>query len=246
MYAKYNECPTVDVFINAFDWSNLYIYTFETIGGNKVEYYGAFPGKHVGFSDSSLFFNGNNKLQKVAVPYTVLANAQFIYSDGTSSHQSSDMNVVSNAYYWHDGSSWTYDSANYAAAAAYVYDLNVERLQVAATSKVKEYSICGLNAKKWVDRYDDEDMSSTAQGYIDAASIWTYANKESSGADTRVTYSEILITLRSRYALYSSSNLFGGEEDSASMVTIVAVSILSAFGITSFFIFQKKKKLNIK
>lgn len=245
IYAKYEATSTVDLYVDAYDWPDLYVYTYEVVGNVKQEFNGTYPGTKVTITDTWLQFNGG-MLMKVSVPYYNLANAKFIFNANTHDGQKSgDMTPVANAYYWYNGSAWASDSAHYASAAAYVYEFNVARLAVPSSEKVKQYSICGLNAKTWVDRYNN-NLTSTAQGYVNSASIWTYKDKESTGADTRVTFAEILVTLNSRYALYNNANLFGGDDSSTSTITIVAVFILSAVGITTFFVFQKKKKLNIK
>ncbi len=239
IYAKYEPVQNKSVYVDAYTWSNLYLYVYETVGGHLVEYNGIFPGAKITINDSNLRFN-NGMLQKIDVPYVTQANVRFIYSDGTNNNKSNDLSLTEGAYYWHNGTAWVTDSTHYASAAAFVYDLNSTRLQVTASGSIKAYSICGLTAKTWVDRYDG--LNETAKGYVDAATMFTYRNASSTGADETVTFASVMTTLRSRYSMPLSSNIVLSNNKTSSAVIIIVVSVIGVASVGAFFLFLRKRK----
>ena len=240
IYAKYDPVTTVDAFIDVYDWSAIYLYTFETVGGENVEYYGSFPGKQISLSDSGLTFRGGH-MQKVSLPYSTLANAGFIYSDGTDNNKSTDQTLTANAYYYHNGSAWTKDSSDIASAASFVWDLNVARLAVTPSGSTKAFSICGLSAQTWVNRYSG--LTSAAKALVDAATIFTYKDAESTGADTTVTYAKVMeeLTKRAGASGTSISYLFGNGDSTQATVIIVTVTALAALAVGGYFLLKKKR-----
>ena len=241
-----SSCPdapfSVDVYVCAYDWANLYVYTYETISGGEFRKNGDFPGKQVAFTDTNLQFNGANRLQKITVPYSNISNVRFQISDGTDSHKSAgDLTLTAGAYYYYHDSAWSGVSGDMAAAAAFVEGLNTERLSVAASEKVKQYSICGLSASKWVGLYND--LSEDAKDIVDAASIWTYTNKNSGGADKRVTFAEVMAELADRNARGVGGALTANVLDNNSGFVVGAgIAVLAALLLGSLFFVTKKKR----
>ena len=215
----------------------MYFHVYDDI----CDYYGGWPGYYTGFSDSNLKFNGG-KIQKFSFPIISGKNTKFIYNDN-GSHQSDSLTPTNNAYYWHNGSAWVAETGDRASAAAFVWDLNEARLAVSAGGGVKDYSICGLTPSTWVSRYNA--LSSTARGYVDSATIYTYKNSSSSGADTTVTFSEVMGQLSSMLNGSNSSKLLGQGltgENSATIAIIVIISMVSAGAIGGYFFIRKRKE----
>ena len=124
-----------------------------------------------------------------------------------------------------------------------MWDLNAARLNVPAGGDVKAYSICGLDASTWVGRYNG--LHANAKGYVKTATIYTYKDKDSSGADTTVTFQAIMNELSDRAgtALNGSfANL--STESSTTATTVMATVIVSIIAISTAagFLFLKKKK----
>lgn len=235
----HNSVKTATVYLDVFDWSNLYVYTFEYIGSKKIETNGAWPGTSVLIKDGNLKFN-NGKLQKATFEYVNSSKAQFIFHDNTSSNKSSDMAYTEGSYYWHNGSAWTKDATR-GQAAAFVYDLNSTRLGVTASGNVKAFSICGLTPSTWVNRYNA--LSSTAKSYVDSATMYTYKNQSSSGADTTVTFAEVMSQLSSMVSGNNSSKLLSQNliEDN-NLWIIIVISLLSVSAISGFFFIKKRQE----
>lgn len=238
----HNNVKTATVYVDVFDWGTLNIYTFEKVGSKEIYLNGSWPGTNVSINDTNLKFNGG-MLQKVTFEYVNSSKSKFIFNDG-GSHQSGDMSYVEGDYYWHDGTSWKSDST-YGAAAAFVYDLNAARLAVPSSGSVKQYSICGLDAKTWVDRYDGLASVSGAQALVNAATMYTYKDQSSSGADTTVSFAEVISELRKN--AYPSSTriaLLGGlsSESGLSTIIIISISAVCLAAVGGYFLFRKKKE----
>ncbi len=235
----HNDVKTATVYVDAFDWGALNVYTFEKIGSKEIYLNGSWPGTSVSISDSNLKFNGG-MLQKVTFEYVNSSKSNFIFNDG-GSNQSGDMSYVEGNYYWHDGSSWRSDST-YGAAAAFVYDLNTARLAVPSSGSVKQYSICGLDAKTWVDRYDG--LTASAKTYVDSATIYTYKDTSSSGADTTVTFAEVINELRSVNSASANSRILSSiiGENGGTAIIIIVISSIALAAIGGYFLFRKKKE----
>ena len=244
LYAHYLPVTSKDVYVDAYGWGDVYVYSFETINGVKVEHNGSFPGERVGLNDYNLRFN-NGQLQKVPVKYAVSSNVKFIVSDGSNNplNKSADLSLTEGAYYWYHDSNWSGETGDRALAAAFVYDLNEERLKVSASGSIKEYSICGLDAKTWVDRYNG--LNATARGYINSASMFTYKDRNSSGADTTVTFAEVIGTLRERYNVTNGQRLevAPNSESTAGVVAATALVSVASVAAVGGFIFIRKKKI---
>ena len=150
------------------------------------------------------------------------------------------MAYTEGSYYWHNGSAWTKDATR-GQAAAFVYDLNSTRLGVTASGNVKAFSICGLTPSTWVNRYNA--LSSTAKSYVDSATMYTYKNQSSSGADTTVTFAEVMSQLSSMVSGNNSSKLLSQNliEDN-NLWIIIIISLLSVSAIGGFFFIKKRQE----
>ncbi len=234
-----NESATV--YLDWYNWSNVYVYTYETVNGETYEMNGPFPGAQIDPTDTGLTFNGG-KLQAVTIKAHELDNTHFLFSSGSDANKSDGMSIVNGAYYWHNGSAWILESGDRADAAAFVNDLNVARLAVARDDEndVKAYSICGLNASTWVSRYNSNDLSNTARGYIDAATIWTYKDSESSGADTTIAFSAIMNELSGRV---SGVNIVSHATSQSNVIATASVASIGAVSLAGFFFIRKKRLL---
>lgn len=237
----HNEVKTATVYVDAFDWGVLNIYTFEKIGSKEIYLNGGWPGTSLSINDSNLKFNGG-MLQKVTFEYVNSSKAMFIFNDG-GSNQSGDMNYVEGNYYWHDGSSWRSD-ATYGAAAAFVYDLNSTRLNVPQSGSVKQYSICGLTPSTWINRYNS--LNSTAKGYVNSATIYTYKDQSSTGADTTVTFLEVMNQLNSMNSSSVNSlrmiNFGIDVNNSGTSIAVITSIVIAALAVGGYFLLRKKKE----
>ncbi len=240
-YLADSDIKTATVYLDWFNWSNVYIYTFESINGTNYEMYGAFPGQQLSPTDANLIFN-SGKLQSATVKYYDINEVHFVYSIGSDENKSDNLNVTDGAYYWHNGTAWTLDSGDRADAAAFVNDLNVARLAVARDDEndVKAYSICGLNASTWVNRYNSNDLSNTARGYIDATTIWTYKDADSDGADTTIKFSAIINELNGRV---SSANVVTHATSQSNVIAATSVASIGLVSLGGFFFIRKKRLL---
>ena len=231
------DTSSVTVYVDGFDWSetNMYFHVYDDI----CDYYGGWPGYFTGYSDKNLTFNGG-RLQKFTFPIISGKNTKFQYNDNNG-HQSDSLTPVNNAYYWHNGSAWVSNTGDLASAAAFVWDLNTARLAVTASGSTKAYSICGLSASTWVSRYNS---LGTAKSYVDSASIYTYKDKNSSGADTTVTFAEVMEELSERASGGSSGSAHLGfsNEKNNSVAIIVIISLVSVTAIGGFFFIRKRRE----
>ena len=229
------DTSSVTIYVDGFDWSNMYFHVYDDI----CDYYGGWPGYQTGFKDSNLNFNGG-KLQSFTFPIISGKNTKFIYNDN-GSHQSDAFTPTNNSYYRHNGSAWVEETGDLATAAAFVWDLNTARMAVTASGSTKAYSICGLTASTWVSRYNS---LSTAKSYVDSATIFTYKNASSSGADTTVTFAEIMVELSSRASGGSSGSALLGftNENTQNITIIVIISLVSVTAIGGFFFIRKRRE----
>lgn len=245
-YSTIAGFKSATVYLDWFDWGNVYLYSFETISEVKYEPYGSFPGMRLTPTDSNLIFNGG-RLQAATVKYDTLANAKFIFSDGTNrdDHKSADSDLAAGHYYWNDKGAWKNEGGDLASAAAFVNDLNTARMAVAedGVNHIKAYSICGLNASTWVNRYND--LEDGVRTYVDAATIHTYADADSTGADADVAFADIMDTLSERASgggILSIDN--PGESKAAPVITIAVIAAIVGVGFVSF-VALRRKKINL-
>ena len=103
-------------------------------------------------------------------------------------------------------------------------------------------SICGLDAKYWVDRYDS--LSQEAQKRIDKADINTY-DPENNEETAHVTFSQIIDYLRTRYSETELiNNVLYGHSNNYSTIIIALIITVSLFGLSFVLVSKKRKSLS--
>lgn len=229
---SYKTDSTYTIYLDPFDWANLYIHVWNDYDLDT------WPGTKITINDTNLQFNGG---QLQAYTMTVPSGTKFIYNIGSSSNQSDTFTVTNNAYYWHNGSAWTQETGNLASAAKFVYEFNTARLAVAGSGNVKAFSICGLDYSTWYTRYNNLGGAKTN---VDSASIYTYKDKSSSGADTRVTFAEIMEYMRGEIGAGARFLPFNLADNNGGLPVVIVIASILVVGAASaaYFTIRRRKE----
>ena len=210
-------------------WDNVYAYTWN--GNNKA--LGDWPGTLISKADGVTYESLD--LYKLDLP--VGNNNMIIFNNGVG-QQTCNLSLVSGAYYgFNYVSSGDYQRGE---AANFVWNLNTSRL--GKTHEGLNNSFCGLDnsaIQELMETYDNLD--DTVKGYVDSASVYTYANITSTSADTSWTVYEIISMLQLRGNLINESN-FDPSNELDTTTSVIVVSSLLTFLMGSFFFIKKKKE----
>jgi hypothetical protein len=246
LYAKYTSFSTDSSNIGSLyfraptGWTACYVYTF---GANEGE--GAWPGKAISASDG-LNYQGSGIWK--ANYYKDSADTTVIFNDGKVSggivgtNQTSNLTIADGYYYTlTDSSTGDLDKGS---GAAVVYDINAARRAVAASGSIVVGSICGVDkatATTLVAEYDK--LNTTAKGYVDAATDYTY-----NGTDTTTSADIPMTSIVAQLRKISTSNsggavtLFNGNQNHDSTVVIVMITAATAIFTAGSLLLLKKKK----
>lgn len=244
LYAKYTTLTDRTVYFQTVTgWTDTYVYSF---GGTKQ--YGAWPGTKL-----TAVTNGVN-YQSLGGIFTVsfdksYSDTSFIFNDGNGgtkgTAQSYDLKIADKAFYWLAASDGSTGDADKGAAAKVVYDINVARKAVAASTGILAESICGISkatATTLVDEYDA--LNATAKGYADAATDYVY-DYPNTGSGNNVSIATIvgqLRTIANKPVTSPSSFVVDQMKDQSGL--IVAIVCLSLGLAGASFLLLKRKKHN--
>jgi len=194
LYAKYTTVSARAIYFKTAGWTDTYVYTF---GGDSE--YRAWPGTKIETTNitNGVAYHGEYGIVKVALTKN---DTKVIFSDGTGgtkgTAQTYDLSIVDGAYYWVDAANGSTGDADKGSGAKVVYDINEARRAVTASGSILEGSICGISpakAKSLLTEYDA--LNTTAKGYVDGATDFTYDSTNT--ADTvHVAYTGIIEQLR--------------------------------------------------
>lgn len=247
LYAKMTSCASTGyVYFGATGWTDVYAYSF-----GQSESLGAFPGTKVTTNADSVNFHDGTYQGLYRVPYYKdSGDSKIIFSnyDGTTKKsQTSNMKLVEGSYYWSGADADSTGDADKGIAAGVVYDIAGALSAVEASGEIAAKSVCGITksvATVLVNEYDALSANTTAQGYIDAATVYTY-NGSDKTTQADVTFSSLIAQLR-KIASASPAITTPFDTDSVSdpmnAGTIIGIIMIGALaGLSVLFIIRKKK-----
>ena len=230
------------------NWNNPSLYVWQGNGSSgDVKAFGDWPGLSLTNVDTGARFN-DAKLYKADIPYFNgngnYKDIKFIYHDkgDGGNNQSNDLiATASNLYYQHTQETGWVGDADLGKAADFMYGFNEARMNVQADSTVRNYSICGLDASKWVSDYNNLDISDSAKTILDNSTINTYTNYNNTTLKN-FTISEMMSYLTTLIPSGNESRHFDPSTGSDTTTIIAASSLLAVLGISFALISKKKKK----
>lgn len=242
-YQHDTELTSFDIYIDCHqnDWSSIYAYSYENYQDSEYKDLGDYWATQLNNDPNLRFGSDTHKLEKITVKAYYGENAHIMFHNQDDSNKCDIKGLENNMIVYHNGSEWTKTTDSKSEAAVFVFGLNKERLAVPSSGSIKQYSICGLSALKWVSAYDS--LSSDAKTIVNESSIYTYKDASSTGADTRVSYSDIIAQLRiMNNGTNSTDMILGNISDNTQTITCVTIiSIISILGCVGFFFYRKKK-----
>lgn len=241
LYAKYTTVTARTIYFKTAGWTTTKVYTF---GGDRE--YGAWPGTATTASDvtDGVAYQGKYGIIKVTLSKN---DTKVIFNDGTGGSkgttQTNDLAIVDGAYYWVDAADGSTGDADKGSGAKVVYDINEARRAVAASSSISAGSVCGIakaTATTLLKEYDA--LNTTAKGYVDAATDFTY-----NGADTStsadISYTGIIEQLRKIAAnAGGSSAAITANENSALAPAWIALISLGVAAVASAGLWINRRK----
>lgn len=232
-------------------WVNgVYLYSWGSSGTNETHPNGDYPGQKLTIGTEGLEFKENMGLIRVPIysEYTTYFKLTNGFYDDNPSYFGTNNFVFeeANAYFEVDDAVDSYgDAVTYGPAANFVYDFNEERLAVTQNGNILSKSICGLDAEKWINKYDA--LSEEVKIVVDQVNITTY-DKTLPTEEAKINMSEIISQLRENY-LNSVSNPFRLMNSSADTNYTTLLFAVLFLGVTTIVIFakvrSKRKESNI-
>lgn len=183
-------------------WANgVYLYSWGSSGTNETHPNGDYPGQKLTIGTEGLEFKENMGLIRVPIysEYTTHFKLTNGFYDDNPSYFGTNNFVFkeANAYFEVSDAVDSYgDVVTYGPAANFVYDFNEERVAVAQNGNILSKSICGLDAKKWLDKYDA--LSKEVKTVVDEVIINTY-DKNIPTNEAKIKMLEIISQLRENY-----------------------------------------------
>jgi hypothetical protein len=181
----YENTGTV-YFGNSSSWTDVYAYVFHPDYSGILSL-GVWPGTKITDISNDITFDGLG-LYRISLN-KVLGN-KIIFNNNSGS-QTANLTLVLDGYYKANYES-TGDGER-GAAADFVYSLNTTLKAVSASGEIKEDSICGISqvtAASICTSYNA--LSATAKGHVNAATIYTYTDQNSSEVDKHVSVEDIM------------------------------------------------------
>ena len=244
IYAKFANIDYIYVAISGDVW-NTGVYAYSWVDGTTVYPHNPWPGTKITTTADDVRFVTLDEVDYglVRIPVYEDYGDFIIINNGGNGYQTENLKITAGAFYMQDDvADSTGDVNDGAEAAAFVFDFNDARLNVAASGNILKGSICGLDAKYWVDRYDS--LSQEAQKRIDEADINTY-NPKNTEETAHVTFSQIIDYLRTRYSETELiNNVLYGHSNNYSTIIIAVIITVSLFGLSFVLISKKRKSLS--
>lgn len=240
----------IEGYFGAGGWENVYVYTHGGYAEGSGEYaLGAWPGTKLTPISGVCFENHAGTgygLYRFELPVNAVGknNDKLIFNNGAedeSKAQTAELKIVEMAYY---GAHYelTGDTTRYRAAR--FVDNFVTRL---TTDENKHgdltHAVCGISPTNAAIMYSQYiNLSDEVQGYVDAATYYTYADATSTEADKNFTFAEIFAQIGLIAGFDGSGAKFYTplNNDTTFMVSIIAVSVIAVAGLAILYIKKRK------
>jgi hypothetical protein len=236
LYAKYTTLTTYSyTYFQLKDWTNVYIYTF-----GQSEVMGAWPGTKVVSGTNGQYdtvetnFQTNGGIAKCAY-LTGSGDTKVIFSDGTTTNKTADLDLTDKAYYTHTS---TAGDASLGIAAEWICE--AEPVLEAATNQ----SSCAISKADATTLWNSYSAitDTTAKAAINSATVYTWVDA-SRATNTDVTYEAIANRL---YGLSTGSSgvyspFLNPEAKQSSWVLFASIAAAAMAGAIIFYTLRKRK-----
>jgi len=245
LYAKYTEVVYDSyVYFSAPSWTSCYAYTFKN--GNAGQF-GAWPGTKMTSVTDGVSYQGSG-IYRVGYNSTV-GDTGIVFNKGTGgtkgTDQTYDLTLTAGMFYKLADQST--GDADKGSGAKVVYDINIARRAISASSGILAGSLCGIskaNAQTLINEYDA--LNATAQGYVNAATDYTYNYTDKTGA-TNVDVAVNYMVAQLRVIAAGSGSAYYVDNLNASNILVYSIlGVVGALSVGGFFFFQKKRREEIR
>jgi hypothetical protein len=245
LYAKYSAIVNDSyVYFSAPSWTNCYAYTFKNGNAGQL---GAWPGTKVTSVTEGVNYQGSG-IYRVGYASSV-GDTGIVFNKGTGgtkgTDQTYDLTLTAGMFYKLADQST--GDADKGSGAKVVYDINIARRAISASSGILAGSLCGIskaNAQTLINEYDA--LNATAQGYVNAATDYTYNYTDKTGAtnvDVAVNY---MVAQLRVIAAGSGSAYYVDNLNTSNILVYSILGVVGALSVGDFFFFQKKRREEIR
>jgi len=245
LYAKYTTIVYDSyVYFSAPSWTSCYAYTFKNGNAGQL---GAWPGTKVTSVTDGVNYQGSG-IYRVGYNSTV-GDTGIVFNKGTGgtkgTDQTYDLTLTAGMFYKLADQST--GDADKGAGAKVVYDINIARRAVSASSGILASSLCGISKAKataLVAEYDA--LNATAQGYVNVATDYTYNYTDNTG-NTKVDVTVNYMVAQLRVIAAGSGSAYYVDNLNTSNILVYSIlGVVGALSVGGFFFFQKKRREEIR